>query len=94
MRPIAIITGIILGSSVAITLSLAVVLLIYLLIGTDEPAMRREIPALGLNTAMFLGLTAVAASAFYGALAAKQWRWIALVALIATLAGFTGYYWP
>lgn len=92
MRPITVIVGIVLGSSVAITLSLGVVLLIYLLIG--DPRMQREIPVLGLNTGLFTAFTAIAGAAFYGSLTGKAWRWWALAALAAALAGLIVYYWP
>lgn len=94
MRPLAIIVGIVLGSSVAITLSLLVVLFIYWVIGTDEPAIRREIPALWRNAGIFLVLTAIAAAAFYAQLVQKTWRWGALAALAAAMTALGLYYWP
>jgi hypothetical protein len=93
VRPLAII-GIVLGSSVAITLGLLVVLFIYLLIGADEPAIRREIPALWRNTGIFLVLTAIAAAAFYAQLVQKTWRWAALAALVLAITATGIYYWP
>lgn len=94
VRPLAIITGILLGSSVAITLGLAVVLFIYWLLGGEQPAMQREIPALRANTAIFFGLTVVAAAAFYSQLVAKWWRWPVFAVLVAVILLIGFYYWP
>lgn len=88
------IVGIILGSSTAIALGLVVVLLIYLLIGADEPAMQREIPALWRNSMIFIGFTAVSAMSFYAQIKQKQWASLALVALVLVLAALIVYYWP
>jgi hypothetical protein len=94
MRPLAIVTGIVLGSCVAITLSLAVVLLIYWIIGDSDPLIRGEIPALRTNSAIFLVLTVAAAAAFYGQLVRRWWRWPALGVLSVLIAVVGVYYWP
>lgn len=88
------VVGIILGSSTAIALGLAVVLLIYLLIGADEPAMQREIPALWRNSMIFIGFTAISAMSFYAQVKQKQWASLALVALVLVLAALITFYWP
>lgn len=94
MRPLAVITGILLGSSVAIALGLGVVLFIYWLIGAEQPAMQREIPALRTSTAIFFVLSLVAGAAFYAQLVTKGWRWLALALLAALLLATGIYYWP
>lgn len=94
MRPSAVLVGIVLGSSVGITVSLAVVLFLYLLLGGDNPEMRRETPALIRHTVIFLGFTAIAAAAFYGTLLRRRWQWPVVAAMLAAIAGLTGYYWP
>lgn len=94
VRPLAVITGILLGTSVAIALGLGVVLFIYWLIGADEPALQREIPSLRTSTAMFFGLTVVAAGAFYGQLVRKWWRWPLLALLLLLVFAVGLYYWP
>ena len=88
------VVGIILGSSTAIALGLAVVLLIYLLIGADEPAMQREIPTLWRNSMIFIGFTAISAMSFYAQVKQKQWASLALVALVLVLAALITFYWP
>jgi len=94
MRPVTMVVGIILGSSTAIALGLVVVLLIYLLIGADEPAMQREIPALWRNSMIFIGFTAVSAVSFYGQIKQTRWASLALAAIILMLAALVTYYWP
>lgn len=94
MRPLAIIVGIVLGSCVAITLGLAVVLLIYVVLGTDEPALRRELSPLGIALALFSVLTAVSALSFYGLLTDKRWRYLPCTALLVCLSLTGFYYWP
>lgn len=94
MRPMAMVTGVILGSSVAIALGLAVVAAIYLLIGADEPAMQRELPALGRNTVIFLFVSGLAATAFRGEIKAARWRWVSRLALVTALGAVTMHYWP
>lgn len=94
MRPSAVLTGIVLGSSVGITVSLTVVLFLYLVMGGEHPEMQRETPALVRHTLIFLVFTAIAAAAFYGTLLAKRWRWSAVAAMLAAIAALTGYYWP
>jgi len=94
MRPAAVLIGIVLGSSVGITVSLTVVLFLYLLMGGDNPEMRRETPALLRHTAIFLGFTVIAAAAFYGTLLRRRWQWPAVAAMLVAIAGLTGYYWP
>lgn len=90
----AMVTGVVLGSSVAITLGLAVVAVIYLLIGTGEPAMQRELPALVRNTAIFMLISAVAAIAFRGEIKAARWCWWSRASLAAVFAAAAFHYWP
>ncbi len=94
MRPVTMVVGIVLGSSAAIALGLAVVLLIYLLIGGDEPAMQREIPALWRNALIFVGFTALSALSFYAQIKEKRWASLALASVVLSLAALITYYWP
>lgn len=94
MRPLAVITGVLMASSGAIAMGLAVVVLIYLIIGTDEPQVRREIPTLLLNSAIFLCYTALAVAAFYAQVKAKSWAPTAVAVMVAALAALVWYYLP
>lgn len=94
MRPITVITLIILGSSFAITVSLAAVIIIVLVLGDEYPRLQREFAPLLESLAVFIGMTTVSAASFYGLLKnhpARYWghaaMWVGVV-----LTGW--YYWP
>ena len=65
MRPLSVVTLIILGSSFAITFSLAAVVLVVLILGDEYPRLQREFDPLVESLALFLGMTALAAASFY-----------------------------
>lgn len=94
MRPLTVLIGIVLGSCVAITLGLAVVSVIYLVLGPEEPVLRRELLPLGMSLLIFSLLTALAALSFYGSLMARHWRHLPGLALLSGLALTVYYYWP
>jgi hypothetical protein len=94
MRPLSVVTLIVLGSSFAITFSLAAVVLVVLLLGSDHPRLASEFDPLLKSLALFLGMTAIAAASFYSLakeLAARYWlqgaMWLSLI-------GGGYYYWP
>lgn len=94
MRPLTVITGIVLGSAFSIAFGLTVVWVIYLIIGTDTPIIADEYGSLGLSIACFSVLTAVAALSFVAGL--KRWRyawiWQGLMWLTVILIG--RLFWP
>lgn len=93
MRPLAILNGIILGSCAAIALGLGVTLLIYFILLDDYPQrLAAEMGPLLRYTALFLGVTAVAAAAFAGQLLDRGWKWWAEAALLLCLSGVAWYF--
>ncbi len=94
MRPMTMVVGVLLGSSVAITLGLAVVAVIYLILGTDEPALRRELPALLRNSLIFLMVTAISAASFRAEWKGGWGRWPWRVVMAVVLAALVWHYWP
>lgn len=94
MRPITVLNGIIMGSCGSIFLGLAVTLVIFQFLGSEEPRLRRELGPLSIYAAMFAVLTAVSAWAFLGQLLMKPWRWWAQGILLAGLAGAVFYLLP
>ena len=54
MRPLSVVTLIILGSSFAITFSLAAVVLVVLILGDDYPRLQREFDPLVHSLGLFL----------------------------------------
>lgn len=94
MRPLSVITLIILGSSFAITFSLSAVILVVLILGDEYPRLQNEFPPLLSSLALFLVMTAIAAASFYTMMkehALRYW-WQAAMWLGLIVVGL--YYWP
>lgn len=94
MRPLSVVTLIVLGSSFAITFSLAAVVLVVLLLGTDHPRLASEFEPLLKSLGLFVGMTAVAAASFYSLAKEMAARYWLQAALWLSLFGIGYYYWP
>ena len=94
MRPLTVITGIVAGSSLSISVSLAAVLLIYLVLGSDHPRVQHEFGPLVASLCIFLGMTAVSAASFYTLLINHRFRWYLQAAMWICVAGVAWYYVP
>ena len=94
MKPLTIITGVVLGSAASITLGLAVVILIFVLSGLDQPRIRDEFPPLVSSVALFALLTVVSAASFVALVKDKRWRWWLQALMWALLVAIGVYYWP
>ena len=94
MRPLSVVTLIILGSSFAITFSLAAVLLVVLILGDEYPRLQREFDPLVRSLVLFLGMTAISAASFYTLLKNHAARYWLNAAMWAALAGVGYSYWP
>ena len=94
MRPLTVVTLIVLGSSFAITFSLASVIIVVLVLGDEYPRLQREFEPLIKSLALFLGMTSVAAASFYSFLRNRAWRYLANAAMWAALCGVGYYFWP
>jgi len=94
MGPLTVINGILLGSCLSIAFSLAAVLLMFLVVGRDDPQLAHEFPTLVGSLLIFLLMTAISGMSFYLLIRRHRARWIAQSLLwIGVLAtGF--YYWP
>ena len=93
MRPLTVLTGIVLGSSAATTFGLGATLIVFLVLSGETPQFREELPLLSLYLAIFVGLTAVAAASFIGQARERPWRRWAQLAMWGTLAGLAALYW-
>jgi hypothetical protein len=93
VRPLTVLTGIILGSSAATTFGLAATLVVFLVLGDEHPQFRSERPLLAVYLAIFLGLTALAGASFVGLARQRPWRWWAQAALWVTLCLLATVYW-
>lgn len=94
MRPLTVITGILLGSCLAITVSLAAVLVVFLILGDEYPRVQTEFDSLVSSFLIFLGMTAISAGSFYTLLINHAARFVAQAAMWAGLAATTWYYLP
>ena len=65
MRPLTVITGILLGSCLAITVSLAAVLLVFFILADDYPRVQHELRPLLFSISIFLAMTILSAASFY-----------------------------
>jgi hypothetical protein len=93
VRPLTVLTGIVLGSAAATTFGLAATLVVFLVLSDEHPQFRSELPLLALYLAIFVGLTTVAAASFIGLAKERPWRRWAQAALWATLAVLAAVYW-
>lgn len=94
MRPLMVLNGILLGSCLSITVSLALVLIVFLVIGTEHTRIAGEMRPLTVSMLIFLGMTAISAWSFYSVAIGSRWLWASQAVLLAGL-GLTGWhYWP
>lgn len=94
MRPLTVLTGIVLGSCVAVAVSLGAVLLIFLILGEDYPRLQYEFRGLLASFAIFVIMTVISALSFCSLLQAHPARWCAQAAMWAGLLATGWYYWP
>lgn len=94
MRPLTAVTGILLGSCAAISLSLAAVLFVFLVLGDDYPRLQHEFRPLSQSMLIFLSMTTITAASFY-ALIKNHWlRYWALGGMWLGLGATVWYYLP
>ncbi|MGB5247593.1 MAG: hypothetical protein WBM54_15415 [Woeseia sp.] len=94
MRPLHAITGIVLGSCLSISVSLAAVMLIFLILGDDYPRLNDEFRGLAASLAVFLGMTAISGLSFYCLVKQLRYRQLAQAAMWLGLTGVGWFYWP
>ena len=92
MRPLTVLTGIVLGSSAATTFGLAATLVVFVVLGDEHPQFRSERPLLAAYLAIFVGLTALAALSFIGQARERPWRRWAQLAMWGPLVGVAALY--
>ena len=93
MRPLTVITGIVLGSSAATTFGMSATLVVFLVLSGEVPAFREELPMLALYVVLFAGMTALAATSFVGLARNRPWRRWAQGAMWGAIAGLAALYW-
>lgn len=94
MSPLAVFTGIIMGSAVTIALGLAMVLVVFLILSGEHPRLTAEYGTLLRSFGLFFVLALCASSAFVAQLRRHSWRWYAQAATWLAIVGIAAYYWP
>ncbi|MBM4216713.1 MAG: hypothetical protein FJ178_02510 [Gammaproteobacteria bacterium] len=85
MRPLSVLLGIVLGSSVSITVALALTLVVFLMLPEFAERIGEEFPPLLLTLAGSALIAVVSALGFYGELRETAWRRAPQVALVLLL---------
>ena len=94
MSPLAVLTGIIMGSAVTISIGLAMVLVVFLSLSHDQARVAAEYGTLIKSFALFLGLAFIASYAFVGTLRQTRWQWTAQAGTWLAIGVIAVYYWP
>ena len=81
MRPLTIITGIVMGSAVSISLGLVVVLIIFFFTGTELPRIQDELVPVTASLGWFAALAGASVVGFIGVLREYRWSWRAQLAM-------------
>lgn len=94
MRPISVVTLIILGSCFAIMVSLSAVIIIVLVLGDEYPRLQAEYKSLLHSLIIFVGMTAISATSFYALLKNHRYWYLSQAAMWVGLLSTGLYYWP
>jgi hypothetical protein len=92
VRPLTVLTGIVLGSAAATTFGLAATLIVFVVLVDEHPRFRAELPQLAAYLGVFVFLTALAGLGFVGLARQRPWRGWAQAALWLVLAGLVALY--
>ncbi|MEM6512357.1 MAG: hypothetical protein AAF660_05050 [Pseudomonadota bacterium] len=94
MRPLAAINAIILGSCLAISISLMMVLIVFYVLGDEYPRIDSEFETLSESLAIFTAMTIVSALSFYSLMKEHPARFAALGITLLGIYATGLYYWP
>ena len=94
MRPLAVLLGIIMGSSVAMAVSLTMTAIVFLLLGDQAARFQNEGGPLLRGLLWSWTAVGVSVSAFYGELRQRPWRAWAKSAVAALLLVVGLVFWP
>jgi hypothetical protein len=94
MRPLVVLLGIVMGSTVSIALGLLMTGAVFLLLNDSDSRLADESRPLLASCLLSVVLAAVAAASFLGELQGRRWRYLAHAGLLAMLALAIWTYWP
>ena len=94
MRPLVVLLGIVMGSTVSIAAALLMTGVVFLLLPEFGQRLAEERNPLLTACLLSIVLATVACSSFYGELRARSWRFAAHGALLVMLGISVWTYWP
>ena len=94
MRPLVVLLGIVMGSTVSIAAALLMTGLVFLLLPGYEERLADERAPLVVACTISVILAGVATTSFYGELRTRRWRFAAHAALTLMIAMALWTYWP
>jgi hypothetical protein len=94
MRPLVVLLGIVMGSTVSIAVALLLTGVVFLLLPEHGARLAEERTPLLAACLLSVLLAGVAATSFYGELRMRPWRFAAHAALLVMLALALWTYWP
>jgi hypothetical protein len=94
MKPLTVLLGIVLGSAVALAVSLAMTGVVFVLLPEYSARLQGERLPLFKALAWSWSIAAVAGTSFVGELRGRAWRWPAEGLLLLMLAILAWRYWP
>jgi hypothetical protein len=94
MRPLVVLLGIVMGSTVSIAAALLMTGVVFLLLPGYADRVSDEQAPLKLACVLSVILAGVATTSFYGELRARRWRYAAHVGLTLMLVIALWTYWP
>jgi hypothetical protein len=94
MRPLVVLIGIVMGSTVSVAVVLLMVGVVFLLMPESAGRLAEERRPLLLACAVLLPLAGVAVASFYAEIRERSWRMAAHGALLSMLAVAAWTYWP
>lgn len=94
MRPLVVLLGIVMGSTVSIATALVLTGVVFLLLPEYGERLADERQPLMVACLLSVLLAGVAATSFYGELRVRSWRYAAHGVLVAVMAIALWTYWP
>jgi hypothetical protein len=94
MRPLVVLLGIVMGSTVSIALGLVMTGVVFLLIHDSDSRLAEESRPLLATVLLFVLLAGVAFASFLGELQRRRWRMLAHAGLVILVGIAVWTYWP
>jgi hypothetical protein len=94
MRPLAVLIGIVMGSTVSLAVGLAMTWIVILFMPEHADRLAAEKAPLLKAIFLFTLLSAAAGGSFYGELQRRRWRFPAHLVMVSLLGVAVWVYWP